>query len=249
MTGPEPGVRIEDRDLSHEDWRTLACEDAVFISCTFNDVHFQETALRGARFERSTFRACRFPHADLRECLFEDCVFADRETKNGAVFAFADLSQAQFLRCDLSYSVFERADCYALTLENCAMTAARFLRADFSRAFGKKVVRTSAKITGCRLDLAELAEIRLPGCELARSNFREADLTNADLEDADLRDCDLFQAELAGAKLSGADLRGAEISGLDLGVPAAYAGMKITAKQQFLLLSALGVDVRPDEQD
>ncbi len=244
MTEIAPGARLEGRDLSGADWRALACEDAAFIACTFEDVQFSETVARGARFERCTFRRCRFAHADLREAVFEDCVLADRETRQGPAFAFSDLSQAHFTRCDLSYASIERCDCYAIAFESCAMIAARFLRADFSRAFGRKVVRTSAKITDCRLDLADLREVRLPGCDLSRSTFGEADLTLADLEEADLRETNLFHAILAGAKLTGADLRGAELSGVDLATLGAYAGAKITLTQQYALLTAMGLDVR-----
>ena len=48
---------------------------------------------------------------------------------------------------------------------------------------------------------------------------------------------------MAGAKLAGADLRGAEISGLNLLTLASRQGLKVTAKQQAALLTALGVVV------
>ena len=62
----------------------------------------------------------------------------------------------------------------------------------------------------------------------------------------DLRDTDLFGAITSGAKLAGADLRGGELSGLDLTALASRDGLKITADQQYALLSALGIDVTAD---
>ena len=66
-----------------------------------------------------------------------------------------------------------------------------------------------------------------------------------DLSGADLRECDLFQAVLDGAKLDRADLSGAEVSGLNLLRLASFSRLRITADQQYALLSALGVDVDP----
>ena len=86
----------------------------------------------------------------------------------------------------------------------------------------------------------------MPECDLSASRFREAVLIDADLQGADLRGCDLFQAVTAGAKLRGADIRGAQVSGLNLNELASFDGLKVSADQQHLLLSALGVDVRSD---
>ena len=74
----------------------------------------------------------------------------------------------------------------------------------------------------------------------------ETDLSGADLEGADLTGADLFQAIVDEAKLAGADLRGAEVSGLDLRRLATYQDLKITPDQQFRLLDAMGIDVRPE---
>ena len=81
---------------------------------------------------------------------------------------------------------------------------------------------------------------------MARSRFRETDLSGADLEGADLTGADLFQAIVDGARMAGADLRRAEVSGLDLRRLASYQDLKITADQQYRLLEAMGVDVQPD---
>lgn len=246
MSLPAPGERAAGADLSAEDWRAHDCEEARFEACTFTDVNFLETAARGAAFTKCTFLRCRFASADMRETSFEDCAFADKEAHSGPTFFVTDLSRASFTRCDLSFAVFERSDMQGLTLSHCNLRGARFHRADFLRTVSRKLVRAAATMTDCNFHLADLTDIKLPGADLQRSQFREADLTNADLEEADLREADLFGAIVAGAKLAGADLRGGEVSGVDLGALASFAGLKITLQQQYALLSAMGLDVRSE---
>jgi len=164
-------------------------------------------------------------------------------TPTGAAFAFSRLDAARFARCDLSFSLFDRSDLYDIELEDCNLRGARFQRAEFGKSFGRQIVRTSATLRRCNFHLADLSDARLPGCDLSGSHFREADLSGADLEGANLAGCDLFGAILAEAKLADADLRGAEVSGLNLLALASREGLKITADQQYALMTALGVDV------
>ena len=178
--------------------------------------------------------------------MFEDCNFADEDGHVGVQFAFGRLDEARIRKCDLSFARFERLSAYGLELETCNLRGATFVRADFSRAFGRSVVQYSGAMRGCNLELADLTQLRLPKGDLNRSNFREAVLVDADLEGADLRECDLFQALTVGAKLAGADLRGAEVSGLNLTELATLQGMKITVDQQYRLLNAMGVDVHAE---
>ena len=51
-------------------------------------------------------------------------------------------------------------------------------------------------------------------------------------------------ANFYGAILRGADLTGAEVSGLNLLTLADFKGVRVTDEQVFLLLDAMGVDVR-----
>jgi len=194
---------------------------------------------------RCRFVRCRFGNADLREAVFDQCDFADPDSHSGPQFAFSRLDEARFLACDLSFADIDRTSLYGVAFEACNLRGARFHRADFSRAFGGKVVRTAATFKGCNLELADLSDAALPGCDLSRSSLREADLTGADLEGGDLTGCDLFQALISGCKLAGADLREGEVSGLDLTALGSVSGLKITTAQQFVLLSAMGVDVHP----
>jgi uncharacterized protein YjbI with pentapeptide repeats len=69
----------------------------------------------------------------------------------------------------------------------------------------------AADLTGARLDGAHLHQARLDGAHL-----RGANLHNADLREVWLNGADLTGAYLPGARLNGAHLRGADLTGADL---------------------------------
>jgi fluoroquinolone resistance protein len=75
--------------------------------------------------------------------------------------------------------------------------------------------------------------------------MREADLTGVRAAGATLRHLDLSAASLDDADLSGADLRGSDLSAVD---PRSVelAGAQVDVTQAVVLVTALGLDVRPD---
>lgn len=245
-TIPSAGATIENQTIEGFDWGEADLTDAIFNNCLIADAQFGGVTLEGARFNRCRILRGRFARADLRDTLFGDCNFADPEAHAGLSLAYSRLDQAVFRRCDLSFSKIESCELHGLTLEDCNLRGAQFRRNDFTRNLGRYRSSAAATLRRCNLHLADLSDISLPGCDLAQSLFREADLSGANLEGADLRDTDLFGAITSGAKLAGADLRGGELSGLDLTALASRDGLKITADQQYALLSALGIDVTAD---
>ena len=238
ISAPAPNQAFESPD-----WRGADLSDHVFDNCAISDGVFADANLTGARFFHCRLVRCAFTHADAREAIFDDCVFTDRSTRNGANFAFARLDEARFRRCDLRHAKFEGADLYAAGFEDCNLLGAQFSRARFHRAFSRKIVRASVAFIACNLDLADLSDANLGECDFSRTRLREADLSGSNLEEANLRDADLFQAIIDNARMAGADLRGAEVSGFDLRRLASYHDLKITADQQYRLLDALGIDV------
>jgi fluoroquinolone resistance protein len=246
MAAISAGEIIQDRDLSGESWSGADLPSLRLEGCTVTEATFRDTVLEEARFVRCKFVRCRWSHSDLREAVFEDCQFADPEGRKGASIAFSRLEQAVFKRCDLRNARFEGAELYASRFEACNLMAAAFPKTSFGKSFGPKVIKTAVAFHDCNLELADLSAAKLGGCDLTKSRLRETDLTGADLEGADLTGADLFLAILEGAKMAGADLREAEISGFDLRALATYADIKITAAQQHLILTAMGLDVHPD---
>lgn len=240
-----PGAFLRDTDLSDHDLNDLDLSGSRIDDCTLTDAILSGTSFEGARFLRCRFIRCRFVHADFRDAAIEACDFTDDAGHQGPEFSFCRLDQAKVVRSDLSFARLDRCEAFGLEMETCNLLGAKFSRVDFSRAFGRKVVKAAGALRGCNLDLADLTELRAPECDFSASRFRESVLIDADLDGADLRGCDLFQALMAGARLRGADIRGAQISGLNLNELAGFEGLKVSADQQHLLLSALGVDVAP----
>ena len=75
--------------------------------------------------------------------------------------------------------------------------------------------------------------------------MREADLTGVRAPGATLRHLDLSGAELHEADLSGADLRGSDLSAVDPRT-VELAGAQVDVAQAVVLVTSLGLDVRPD---
>ena len=245
--GIRTGEPVQALRMADDRWPELDCQGASFVDCTFERIQFSEPVFADAHFAKCRFVSCRFSHAELADAHFENCSFAGENAK-GCSFTFSNLQRVPFIACDLSLSVFERTELFAVEMRDCNLTGAKFSKVDFSRALSRRQIETRASFHACKMDLADLSEAKLPGCSLAGSRLREADLSGADLTDADLRDCDLFQALLDSAKLSGADLTGAEISGLNLTALADFAGLRIGDEQMFALLDAMGVSVRVRER-
>ena len=241
----EPGTILNGTDLSDVDFSELDLSGATFDACTIVDANVSGTCFEGARFSKCSMIRSRFANVDFRDAIFEDCSFADDQGHIGAQFAFSRVEEARFYRCDLSFAKFERSELYGVEIETCNLRGAVFKKVDFARAFGSKVVKWAGAIKGCNLELADLAELRMPDCDLNNSRFREAVLFDADFEGADLRGCDFVQALTAGAKFARADMRGADLSGMSLVELGSFARMMVSADQQYLLLAALGVDVFP----
>lgn len=242
----EPGCTITGVDISEGLFAEADLAGARFTDCTLRDVQLSGTCLQDARFINCRLIRCRFANADLRDALFEGCNFGDEAGHEGVQFAFSQLDQARFLRSDLSFARFDHSSLFGVEADACNLRGAIFHKADFSRAFGRKLVKTAATIRGCNLEIADLTDARLAGADLAGSNFREALLLDADLEGADLRGCDFVQALTHGAKFARADVRDADLAGLCLRELASMDGMIISADQQFPLLAAMGLEIYAD---
>lgn len=212
----EPGCTIANADLSGLDFAEIDLAGATLTKCVLRDVQFTGSCLQDVRFAGVHLIRCRFANVDMRDALFEDCSFIDDAGHIGAQFAFSRLDQSRFRRCDLSFAKIDRSTLFGIEFEGCNMRGAEFHKADFSRTFGRKLVKTAAALRGCNLEFADLNGIRMPDCDLSNSCFREAVLFDSDLEGADLRGSDLVLALTAGAKFARADLRGADVTGLNL---------------------------------
>lgn len=242
----ETGGLVRGEDLSGADFSDADLAGIRFERCVLRDAHLIGTCLQDARFRDCRIVRCRFANVDLRDAMFENCAFGDDAGHVGAQFVFSQLDQVMFDRCDLSFAGIERSTLYGAEFRNSNLRGAAFHKADFSRALGRRLVKWAGVIAGCNLELADLTELRMPGCDLRDSILREAVLFDADLEGANLTNCDLTRAQMAGAKLARADLRGSDVAGMNLRELGSIDWMMVSADQQYPLLFALGIDVRAD---
>jgi uncharacterized protein YjbI with pentapeptide repeats len=159
-------------------------------------------------------------------------------TDDGAVF-----TECTFRDCKFNLSRHTEA-----AFLNCTFTGCSFFQAEF----------TDCKVTGstferCSFDLMSVVRgdwsfVGLAGADLGRASFarlREADLTGVRATGATLRHLDLSGAELHEADLGGADLRGSDLSTVDPRT-VGLTGAEIDVGQAVVLVTALGLNVRPD---
>jgi fluoroquinolone resistance protein len=170
-----------------------------------------------------------------------------------------------FVGVDLSEATDEGAVFTECTFRDCRFnlsrhTDAAFLNCTFTGCSFFDARLTDCKFVGstfdrCTFDLlavtgGDWSFVGLPGADLTRATFdgarmREADLTGLRAAGATLRRLDLSAAELHGADLSGADLRGSDLSAVDPRT-VELAGARIDVPQAVVLVTSLGLDVRPD---
>ena len=118
---------------------------------------------------------------------------------------------------------------------DCKLVGSRFERCTFDLL----------AVRGGDWSFTGLASADLTRATLTGVRLREADLTRLRAAGATLRDLDLSAAELHDADLSGADLRGSDLSAVD---PrnVDLAGAEIDVAQAVVLVTSLGMRVRPD---
>ena len=161
----EAGEAYDGLDLSTFEFGERDLAGLRLSNCVLTDAQLSAVILQDARFVDCRFVRCRFAHADLREARFARCSFADPETHSGCEFAFCRIDEAVFETCDLSFADIDRSSLWGVRLSDSNLRGARFHRADFTRAFGPKVVRAAAVFERCKLELVDLSNARLPGCE------------------------------------------------------------------------------------
>ena len=167
------GRSIEGKDLGDIDWQDRSYDEPVFLNCSFTETRFTSTGLVGGRFTGCRFLRCGFSRADLLEAVFTDCVFVDRtDPPEGCRFAFSGLRSSRFTRCNLSFVEFDRCDLFSVEMDRCNLLGASFSKMDFSHAYSRKIVTTQELFLLCNFELAHLAELRMPFCDLSGSRLR-----------------------------------------------------------------------------
>ncbi|MGH1479800.1 MAG: pentapeptide repeat-containing protein [Geminicoccales bacterium] len=242
----QKGLPIEGVDLSNIDLAETDLDGVRLVDCLAMQANYTSAQLAGSYWTGCQLPASTFASGQLQGTVFEDCRFLDPEASNGCKFRFCNMVDACFRNCDLSLASFYSCDLYSIAFEACRMRGASIEKSDFSKSFGRKIVRTNACFKDCDLEYASLSNANLSSCEFNGSDLTRADLTHANLANAKMEGCDLTDAELRDADLSGANLCGGKLDGLNLFELQGYSGLTISADQQHKVLRELGIEVSPD---
>ncbi len=205
---------LEGKDLREARFRNCSFEPET----EFNGIDFRESLWKDTQFPASTFKSC-----DLQEARFENCSFYHADTRGGAYFRHADLSNVEFHNCDLRLTLFPYSQMFCIAFQNCRLTGASLEGCDFGKVAGKRALKPRATFTDCQLNYATLTDLDLEECILTDCDLSSSNLTNTNLTSADLQRSTLSDAETDDLDLSYADLRGANLGALFLTSCAATA--------------------------
>jgi len=237
---------VEGIDLSLLDFASLARDDEYgFERCVVRDVHIKSDALRGSVWRDCQFLNCTFKGCDVREAVFENCHFFNAETAEGSTFRFCELEGTRFVSCDLSVGGLFGCHAFDVEFSDCKMVGFQIEKSNFSRDFGK-LKRNVATFNACSLMDANFKEADLSSCVIKDCDLSDADLSSAILVGAEITACNLYGVDFKDCDLSGTDLRGSRLDGFDLTAVRSYQGMQVSAGQQHLLLTSIGIDVFAD---
>src|SRR5688572_29414000 len=95
-------------------------EEADSTGLEFRNCALVGPALAGMDFSGSSFANCtwretRISGAAFIDCTFSECLFYDRETKEGCEFVNCEMQSASIFGCVLILSVFKRCNLYDVT--------------------------------------------------------------------------------------------------------------------------------------
>jgi fluoroquinolone resistance protein len=248
VSDPLPAAFVGE-DLRGRDFAGADLTERRFENCRLAGASFRRAILCGA-----TFIGCRAwepsagPASDAErssapgEAVGSNELSSKADATAGADFAFADLREAVFQRCDVSMCRFERARGYDLLLEDCQAQGAGFGHLDTRLPIATREPLVRCALRRCNLAYADLSHVDLSGADLSGSRLVEALLDETSLRGADLSGADLNNMSGRGVILAGADLRGAVFNNLD---PRELdlTGARITPEQALALLEPLGVIV------
>jgi uncharacterized protein YjbI with pentapeptide repeats len=183
--------------------------------------------LSGREHTRVAFSDVDLTDATNRGAVFTECAFRDCR------FNGSSHTDAAFVNC-----TFTRCRFFDVTFTNCKLVGSMFDRCTYDLL---------------RCEGGDWSFVGLPGADLRKASFsrlrmREADLTGARCDGGRLRGVDLSGASLGRASFVRTDLRGSDLSSLDPAT-AEVGGAIIDTDQAITMAEALGLDVRPYEDE
>jgi fluoroquinolone resistance protein len=206
----------------------------------FRNCHFAECDFRLAVLRDCEFIACRFSHCDFREAEFHNGIFIDTERQKGAEWAFCNLGEAKFFKCNMSMGRIVKSEAYLLSFADCSAVGLSF-DAEVHRTIARKTMVGGVRFQKTKLQYAQFHQANyeesvFEGCDLRDCSFSGSNLTRVSFRGSSINNTDF-----ARATLDGASLVGATFDELDLASMFSFRGMTVSRDQHENLLQSLGI--------
>lgn len=156
--------------------RGVSFEGATLIACNFLELDLAQACFRDADVSKSVFLRIDGTGADFTKAKLHNARFVEGCVLRDAVFAGAELHEANLRETDLANTSFRAA-----TLDGADLSKAKLAGADFYRASAK-----NARFGKADLSEAKLLSVNLMGATLAGAHLEGADMTGCNLYGADL---------------------------------------------------------------
>jgi uncharacterized protein YjbI with pentapeptide repeats len=225
--------------------RGMDLTDIPLWTACHEDADFRETTrphpLRQTQSHQviGPLRNCKLSKAQLEVsfCALVDCDCRNSDFTGSWMHGFrvrapvhsdftnATLVEFHFEDCDLSGSVFARANLTRAELENAVVKDASLKGACLKSLQGKKADFTGSDCSKADFSDADLMGAKFDGCNLAGASFRGAVLMNGSMKGAILKGADFTNANVANVNFEGADTT--RVKGLSLSNRNLVAGPRL----------------------
>ena len=214
--------------------------DFPLYEARFNGCSFRNCTFDSSRLGDSQFINCRFTHCSFRDAEFKACTFYDAEGDTGCEWAFCDLSEARFFKCNLGANKITKSKGFFLTLTDCNAEGL-YLDLEVHRRVVSRTV-----IGGIRCSNTKMQGSILRNCDWQESRFERCDLRDADFSHSRLVGVSFQNSALNNARFNEADLNEATIAhaaieGFDLGVVRSYDDLVVSRDQHEAILCTFSI--------
>ncbi len=144
-------------------------------------------------FEKIDFSQQKLPKGEYEHCRFINCQF------NGCNLSHYRFIDCEFENCEMSLVVFDQT-----ALQNVKFKTTKLTGVSFEKC---NPFLLTLKFDQCKLNLASLANLNIPGTHFLSCDMVEINLTGTYLRDAIFDNCDLDHAIFYKTDLTNADLR------------------------------------------
>lgn len=188
--------------------------------------------LDGAELEGGALERCDFRGQTAERVRFDEVRVVAGEFAETKV-AHLVWTDVACERSDFSMAAWREPKLTRVTLKDCRLTGARLEGADLDQV----------TFVGCQLDYASFSGARLRRVRFERCKLHETDFGGAKLGGTVFDGCDIVGADFVGASLEGADIRTSTVRDVRL-TAREVKGLVVTRDQAAALAALFGLVVR-----